>query len=179
MAENELRIGIVGAGASDFASTPVASLTVTKTQRPGPPARSYIRYARPVDEPSINGVDTFTGPSVGPKFLWTVSCLLTVTEARQLTRLFGYQNNRVSGIDEPKNTPNLRLIDETRYINDYERQQHGRTLLAELNEADNAAQKYGYGVFNVALLLDDDFLEAFGTLSGSKTDNATFQIREI
>ena len=175
MAENDFRIGIPGAGASDFATTPVAALNITKTPQKGPPPRGPINIIQAGDTPSLNGIDILTGPSVAPKFLWTPTALLTSTQARQLTRLFGWQQSQFRNQADGK----LRLIDETRFIDDYERQVHGRTLLAQFDEADNAAQKYGYGVFNVVILLDPEFLQPSGALLGDDTDTITFTLREV
>ncbi|MEM9116952.1 MAG: hypothetical protein AAGD09_03610 [Cyanobacteria bacterium P01_F01_bin.56] len=178
MAEHDLRIGIKGTGASDFAASPVGALTITRSIRRGPPGRAYIGSAQ-ISSTSINGVSIFNGPSHADKFLWTITCLLTVTQARQLTRLKDYADHRIKGIGQTKAGPNLRFIDETRYINDYERQQHGRSLLTQFDEADNAAQKYGYGVFDVHLILSDDFLEPFNKALGEDTDQLTFSVREV
>jgi hypothetical protein len=174
MAENDFRIGIPGGTATTLATTPITALNITKTPQKGPPPRSPISFIQP-GEPSINGVDILTGPSVLPKFLWTINCLLTSTQSRQLTRLFNWQQSTYGA----QNDGRLRLIDETRFIDDYERQVHSRTLLAQFDEADNAAQKYGYGVFYVMLILDSDFLQASGRLLGDDTDQLTFSIREV
>lgn len=174
MAENDFRIGIPGGTATTFATTPVASLNITKRVGKGPPPRGPLNIIQP-GQTSINGVDILNGQAYAPKFLWTVTCLITSTQSRQLTRLFNWQQSQFRA----KNDGRLRLIDETRYIDDYERQVNGRTLLAQFDEADNAAQKYGYGVFYVNVLLDAEFLEPSGRLLGDDTDQATFSLREV
>lgn len=174
MAENDFRIGIPGGTATTLATTPIAALNITKTLQKGPPSRGPINIIQP-DQPSINGVDILSGSSAAPKLLWTVNCLLTSTQARQLTRLFNWQQSTYRAHNDGR----LRLIDETRYIDDYERQAHNRVLLAQLDEADNAAQKYGFGVFYVMLLLDTEFMQAAGALLGEDTDDLTFSVREV
>lgn len=173
MAQGELTIGIPGAGASDFASSPITSLTITQTPQKGPPTRGKPP-AVSVRSESINGTSAIGGRASAAKFIWTINCILSFDDARKLTTLADWQSDQYQN----SNDGVLRLIDETKYINNFERQVWGRSLLAQIDESWNSAYKYGYGVFGVLLQLPEDFEAYFGNITTGES-SLTFTIVEV
>ena len=158
MALGEITIGIPDGTASGFATTPVSSLTIKSrmTNRTKPRGkRPSVRLLNT----SMNGTSQIGGESYAARFLWTINCVLSDEDAFHLNKLANWQADTYQNQSDGK----LRLIDETKLIDEYERAVNGRALLTNLTDPDNGTFIRGYGIFNVLLQIPEDFGANFDT----------------
>ncbi|MEO0533232.1 MAG: hypothetical protein AAF215_05130 [Cyanobacteria bacterium P01_A01_bin.123] len=176
MVAGDLTLGIPGAGASDFATTPIPSITLNlwPDDDDAEPLRSESGYAE-VEERSSEGTPQIIGPSYEPTYLWTVPVMLTLDEAIQLGALAKWQDAEYKAYRDGA----LRLIDEIDYL-DAEPSPHSRTLLSALNPSWNAGYEYGFGVFKVKLQVPGNWRRIAGrwTDSDEEARRVIFQLVE-
>jgi hypothetical protein len=157
MATGEITIGIPGAGASNFATTPIPSLVLYRASAEAPLAsRSELGFST-LEGRSNWGTSQVSGPNYSARYSWAIAAMLTEDQARQLGALAKWQDGQYKGQSDGK----LRLIDELEPL-DPEPTPHSRTLLSALNPSWNAAYSYGYGVFDVLLQLPEDWRQQVG-----------------
>ena len=171
----QLTIGIPGAGAADYVTTPIPSLVLFRQPTDAPLAlRSELGYAE-VTGRSNYGTPQVSGPNYDPTYQWAVAAMLTEAEARQLGALAKWRDRQYKSNANGR----LRLIDQVEYL-DSEASPHSRTLLATLTETWNAGYSYGYGVFDVKIQLPPDWRSQAGLwASGSQARLCTFSLIEV
>lgn len=178
MAAGDFTLGIPGTGATDFATTPIPSLLFDRwTRESGPPVRGVIAEQRvAISDRSLNGIAQITGPAYNPKFIWPVAAMMTQAQARQLGAKAGWQDREFKA----KRNGALRLIDEIEYL-DSEPTPHSRTLLSAISEGWNSSYQYGYGVFDVLIVLPQDSRQLIGRWndSGEEARLVTFTLLEV
>lgn len=186
MAEGDFQLGIPGAGASDFATTPIPSINFIDCWTPdgGFPTRGEIGYATLADR-SNWGTAQITGPAYGVRYIWPVAAMLTQAQARQLGALAKWQSLGYQGLTNAEAPTTrvarpLRLVDEIEYL-DSEPTPHSRTLLSSIQESWNSDYVYGYGVFEVFVQLPQDWRQLVGRWqhSGDQARLVTFTLVEI
>ena len=170
MAQGEIRIGIAGAGASDFASSPVSVLTLYRGGDEPFTLRSVFGFNAPGD-PTIYGSTPITGPQYAPRQLWTLSPWLTRDEANQLYALALWQK---------ANGTALRLIDEVDTIT-IDTTYNNRTLLSSTTPAWGANYRTGYGIFSVQLTVEGEWSQYLGLWAGTEDEAraVTFTATEV
>ena len=176
MADGDIIIGIPGSGASDFATTPIPSLTLnTWPANAGLPTRSTLGYAE-LSERSNRGTPVVTGPAYDVTYSWAIAAMLTLDEALQLGALALWQDRQYKA----QNDGALRLIDQIEFL-DAEPSPHSRTLLQALNPSWNAGYQYGYGVFSIKLQLPPDWRQNIGrwTSTGEGARVVSLQALEL
>lgn len=175
MAAGDLTIGIPGGGASNFATTPIPSLAIDRfPPDAGIPIRGELGYAA-LSGRSTNGIPQIIGVTHTPKYLWTITAMLTDAQSRQLGALAKWQDATYKSGSDGK----LRLIDEITYL-DSEASPHSRTLLSSLQESWNSGYVYGFGVFDVLIQLPQDWKTAIGVWGdGSEARSVTFSLVEL
>ena len=176
MTQGRLTLGIADSGASDFVSSPIPSLEIFRWTSAGAPQRGRQAWAS-IAQTSVNGTTQIIGPSYSPRFLWPITTVMTLAEMRQLSNLASYQDDQYKQGNDGK----LRLIDETAYIDNFDRQANGRSLLSELSESWNTDYKYGHGVFNVKLQIPETFNTELGRLESDSSivHTVSFLILEV
>lgn len=158
----QLRLGLPGAGTTDFATSPIPALTFDEWDETGIPTRRPLGFTA-IGQRSNWGTAALVGPAHRVLYAWDVVTICTVAEARQLGALALWQVAQ----QKAGNLGALRLIDETDYL-DSEASPHSHTLLATLTETWNAGYVYGYGVFPVQLSLPEEWKRPVG-LAGDGT----------
>lgn len=173
MVFGQLTLGIPGAGASDFATTPIPAIVLGEWPADTPPTRQEFNYAV-LQGRSSYGTPQVDGPAYGITYAWTVAAWLTMPEMLQLGALAKWQDRTYKTPADGK----LRLIDEVREL-DPEPSPHSRTLLSPLAPDWNAAYQYGFGVFNVKIVLPNDWDAYVGAANGVQRRIATFTLEEV
>jgi hypothetical protein len=147
----QLEIGIPGAGTTNFATTPIPSVTLTKT-----PSGDILSSRSPINNAILTsrsnwGTAAIVASAYETKYQWQVSAIITDAQKLILTALARWQD------DNP--TTGLRLVDQVEYLDPVDTQ--SRTLLSTLNPDWNAGYEYGYGVFSVYLDITPDSIQRF------------------
>jgi hypothetical protein len=150
MAQGQITIGIAGNSTSNFATSPVPSLVLSKTA-------GILSTRNQINPLTIAGRSAYgtlavDGSAYAPKYGWELSAVVTEDQLLTLEALLQWQK------DNPTN--GLRLIDEVDYLAPVATQ--SRTLLTTLNPTWNGSYVYGYGVFRVILTVGDEWRERFG-----------------
>jgi hypothetical protein len=164
MAEGQLTIGIPGAGATDFAVSPIPSLVIQEWPEQLP-VRSPV-FAKQLAGFSLYGTGRIEGPAHAIKYTWEVAAYLNAADARKLFRLFAWQQVNKSA---------LRLIDEVELLDVPDE----RTVLATLTEAYGSGLTYGFGVYGIWLQLAENWRSHAGAFSDSYAKLVTFTMTEI
>jgi hypothetical protein len=184
MALGQLTLGIPGATATTFATTPIPAVVLFRSPAGSPLAsRSPLGYAE-VAGRSNRGTAQVSGAQTIVTYVWAVATMMTKAEAQRLTKLanwqdWGYKGITNTGAPAAKQDRPMRLIDETEEL-DGEPSPHSRTLLTPLTDPDNAAWVYGYGVFSVKIQLPEDWRQQIGVwASGAEARLCTFSLVEL
>jgi hypothetical protein len=174
MSEGQIRLGIPGTGATDFAASPIPSLTLDDWVAEGIPTPTPIGY-KEIGTRSNNGVAGIIGPAHAILYGWQVVVVTDLDGMLQLGALAKWQKlNQDAG-----SLAALRLIDECNYL-EAEPTPHTKTLLTPLNPSWNAGYSYGYGVFPVQLILSEGWNIPIGVFAdGTPAYQLTFGVEEI
>ena len=176
MAVGQLRLGIPGNTSTNFASSPLTALTLTRSPAGAPLAVvSTVGWATLSDR-SNRGTAIITGPSHSFFYSWAISALLTQDEALHLQALAQWQNDK---LQKKESGFALRLIDETKFVIP-EPSPHSRVLLQSITPPFGNSYRYGYGVFPVKLEIPEDLLSDAGRwASGNEAKLLTFGAVEL
>jgi len=148
----EIRLGIAGNSSTNFASSPIPSLTLSRVTSGGILSTRNAIGANLIAGRSNYGTLAIGGAAHGFKYAWEINAVITDAQNLILDALLQWQK------DNP--TTGLRLIDEVEYLEPATTQ--SRTLLATLSPSWNAELDYGFGVFSVALVTGENWRERFG-----------------
>ncbi|MEO1208609.1 MAG: hypothetical protein AAFX78_03620 [Cyanobacteria bacterium J06638_20] len=175
MSEGQIRIGIPGLNATDFASSPIPVVTLDGWDSDdGIPVREPIGY-KVIGLRSNNGVAGITGPAHEILYGWQISCFADIHQTIQFHSLAQWQKAE----QDAQRLGALRFIEETDYL-DAQPSPHQKSLLAAINPTWNAGYEYGYGVFPVQLILSSGWRRPVGQFSdGTPAYRLTFAIEEI
>jgi hypothetical protein len=171
MAFGEIRIGLPGAGASDFATSTLGTLTLYRAGDDVPLSSRAPLGLNQAGNPTTRGTTPIFGPDYVPKYLWTLAPWLTLDEALHLQALVLYQKSAKSS---------LRLIDEVDRIV-IDPAYNSRTLLSELTPSWSATRRTGFGIFAAHVTLEGEWSQYLGLWGddGSQARSATFSAVEV
>lgn len=176
MSEGQIRLGIPGAGTTDFATSPIGFITLDDWEPgTGIPTRKPIGTSS-IGQRSNNGVAAIVAPAYVTLYGWDVVAIADLTTTLQLGALARYQDTQ----QKAGNLAPLRLIDETDYL-DPEPNPHSKTLLTPITPPWNGSYRYGYGVFGVQLILPaDGWRTPIGVFSdGTPAYRVAFALEEL
>lgn len=174
MAVGELTLGLPGATATTFATTPIPALTLRRGSGDSVSTRSEVGFSALAGR-SNWGTPQVSGPAYSTKYQWAVATMLTESQARQLGALAKWQDAAYKARTDGA----LRLIDEVELLDD-EPNPHSRTLLSALTTTWNSGYRYGYGVFPVLLQLPPDWRQQVGRwATGEGARLCTFAVSEL
>lgn len=167
MVEGSLTLGIPGPGSTDFEATPIPSLLISEWLGGQMAVRSPAVGALTVSGYSNWGTANITGPAHGLKYSWAVPTVLEAPHARQLFRLWHWQQT---------NQAALRLVDEVEPLDIPD----GRPLLATNTEAYGTGLTYGFAAFAVWLELPEDWRTHLGVFAtGTHAKQVSFTLLEV
>lgn len=175
MAVGQLTLGIPGATATTFATSPLPAVTLFRSPAGAPLAsRSPLGYAELTGR-SNRRTPQISGPAYAPTYAWAVATMLTLDEALQLEALATWQDRSYKA----KADGALRLIDELEPLGP-EPDPHSRTLLSPITPTWASSYRYGYGVFAAKLQLTEDWKQQVGVwASGAEARLCTFSLVEL
>lgn len=139
-----ITIGLPGASATTFASSPIPSLEILKFPSGEILANRFSIGTVTAPRRSNYGTPALNAPAYTTKYGWQINCILTEAEWLRLSALIEYSTAEYKAGNDGK----LRLVDETQFLPP-EDSPHTKNLLSDITWPDNAGYVYGYGAFDV------------------------------